>query len=299
MDARTKPLDAIQRRLSRLIRAPEGVASELAESGDADARALRALLRGDGRLGATERLEIYANAYFLRLHDVLRDDFGALHAAMGDDWFHDLVTAYLPVHPPRQPSIRFAGDRLASFLADATQALPFRRRFPWAADLAALEWALVDAFDAEDAEVLRHEQLASIPADRWAELRFVLQPAFQMLDLVWPVQGLRGRWDREEACDASGIEPRRERVAVWRSEERVCHRALDPLEAAALAVVRGGGSFGSLCCALSAEVGESAAPERAAGLLARWLADGLVSRFTLADEAYPASRTSDATSSSR
>jgi hypothetical protein len=281
MDARTKPLDTIQRHLSRLIRAPEGVRPGLAESGDADGRALRALLRGDERLGAEERLEVYANAYFLRIHDVLRDDFGALHAGLGVEWFHDLVTAYLPVHPPRQPSIRFAGDRLAGFLADAEEALPFRRRFPWAADLAQLEWALVDAFDAADAAVVRHEDLASLPPDQWAELRFVFQPALQLLDLDWPVQGLRGSWDREETCDASGIEPRRERVAVWRHDEQVCHRALEPLEAEALQIARGAGSFGSLCGRLATEIGESAAPERAAGLLARWLADGLVSRFTL------------------
>jgi hypothetical protein len=274
-------LDAVQRRLSRLIRAPEGVGPGLAESGDPDGRGLRTLLRGDERLGAAERLGVYANAYFLRLHDVLRDDFGALHAALGDAWFHDLVTAYLEVHPPRQPSIRFAGDRLAGFLAGAPAALPFRRRFPWAADLAALEWALVDAFDAADAAELRHEELAGIPPDQWAGLRFVFQPAFRLLDLGWPVQGLRGRWDREEVCDASGIEPRGERVAVWRRDEQVCHRSLEPVEAAALEIASEAGSFGSLCERLAAEVGESAAPERAVGLLARWLADGLLSGLAL------------------
>jgi hypothetical protein len=283
-------LDTIQRHLSRLIRAPEGVRPGLAESGDADGRALRSLLRGDERLGAEERLEVYANAYFLRIHDVLCEDFGALHAGLGPEWFHDLVTAYLPVHPPRQPSIRFAGDRLASFLADAEEALPFRRRFPWAADLAKLEWALVDAFDAADASVVHREELASIPPDQWAELRFVFQPALQLLDLGWPVQGLRGTWDREESCDASGIEPRREPVAVWRHDEQVCHRALEPQEAAALELARDAGSFGSLCERLATEIGESAAPERAAGLLARWLADGLVSGLSLSSASSPRTR---------
>jgi len=280
MDTRAKPLDAIQRRLSRLIRAPDGVRPALVAAGEADEQALRTLLHGDARLGAVDRLEVYANAYFLRLHDVLREDFGALHAALGDEWFHDLVTAYLPVHPPRQPSIRFAGDRLADFLEAAAEALPFRRRFPWATHLAKLEWALVDAFDAADAAVVCHEDLATVPPDRWAELRLGFQPAFQLLDLGWPVQRLRGEWDREETCDATGIEPHRERVMIWRRDEQVFHRAVDALEAAALGVARDGGSFGSLCERLSADVGDSAAPERAAALLARWLADGLVSRFT-------------------
>ena len=85
-------------------------------------------------------------------------------------------------------------------------------------------------FDAADAAVVCHEDLATVPLDRWAELRLRFQPAFQLLDLGWPVQRLRSEWDREEACDATGIEPHRERVTIWRRDEQVFHRAVDALD---------------------------------------------------------------------
>ena len=123
-------LSEIQRRLRQLLTAPSGVRAALAEVGDPDGSSLGAWLRSDGRLGAVERLEVYANACFGRLHDVLADDHPALAAALGPPAFHDLVRAYLLLHPPRHFSLRHAGDRLPEFLAASPAAQPFRRRCP-------------------------------------------------------------------------------------------------------------------------------------------------------------------------
>lgn len=274
-DGRT--LVATQRRLRRLIAAPSGVAAALAEDGT-EAAALAALVRDDRGLGAVERLDVYANAYFYRIHDCLAEDFGALRAALGPDWFHDLITAYLLDHPPRHPSLRFAGDRLAGHLRDAAGAQPFRDRLPWAADLAALEWALVDAFDAADAPAVGREALAAVPPDRWSALRFELQPALAQLCTKWPVHALRRAWDREEPLAAS-LEPSESSLRVWRSGERVRYQSIDASEAQALERIARGENFGALCTWLADATGETEAPARAAGLLARWIGDDLIARI--------------------
>ena len=210
---RTASLEAAQRQLRRLIIAPSGVGAALEELGAAETRNLLQRVRGDSRLSAVERLEVYASAYFYRIRDCLIEDFGALHQALGEEFFHDLVTAYLIAHPPRHPSLRFAGDRLSEFLLESPAAAPFRRELPWAGDLARLEWALLTAFDAADSDVVCQKQLAAIAPERWAELRFEFQHAFQLLTLEWPVHSYRLNWEREGAGASRLLE---------RAETRVC-----------------------------------------------------------------------------
>ena len=132
-------------------------------------------IRSDLAIPALARVSVYAHAYFERIHAVLREDYGALHAALGDDGFHDLARLYLLALPSRSFSLRHAGARLAEFLRGPVAEV-FARRWPFAADLALLEWALVDVFDAVDAPVLERAALAEIPAQRWPELRFALVP---------------------------------------------------------------------------------------------------------------------------
>ena len=50
---------------------------------------------GNTRLGATERVRIYADMYLVRLRDVLQDDFPALHRVLGDETFFGLTDAFL------------------------------------------------------------------------------------------------------------------------------------------------------------------------------------------------------------
>jgi hypothetical protein len=271
----TTRLATLQRRLWRLLTAPEGVAELLAAEGDAEGRSLAGWLASDAILPAARRLDVYANAYFFRIHDCLKEDYAALHAALGDDGFHDLVTAYLMVHPSRHPSLRFAGAALAGFLAADPAAEPFRSRWPWASDLARLDWALVDAFDAPDARPLRREDLTRIPAAHWPDLRLRLQPSVRLLRLAWPVAALREARERDRPLsepDAASDTA----VCTWRRAERVHFRTLTPPEADLLEAARDEASFGQLCQRAESALGAAAAPAFAARCLSRWLRDELL-----------------------
>src|SRR5512140_2466410 len=69
-----------QQLLWKLITAPEGAAAELAHLGAAERAVAESLVRPCGRLRPVERLEIYADMYFYRLRDALREDFVAVHS---------------------------------------------------------------------------------------------------------------------------------------------------------------------------------------------------------------------------
>jgi hypothetical protein len=263
-----------QRRLRRFIVAPDGVAPALAEAPEGERAALLALLSDARGVAGARRLEVYANAYAARIEAVLAEGFPALRALLGEPLFRDLVTAYLIAHPPRHPSIRRAGDHLPAWLAEHAAAGAFRRRAPCAPDLAALEAALLDAFDAPDAPVLSRAALAALPPERWAGLRLAFAPSVRLLRLAWPVARLVAAHERGDPLPA--IERRATDTLVWRSGERVLRRQPDPLEAEALAAAGAGARFGALCELAADRRGEAGAPALAAGWLAAWLEAGLV-----------------------
>ena len=236
--------------------------------------AVEAWIRAGRGIPAHERLRVYANAYLARIESVLREDFGALSAALGEGGFGDLVRLYLMAHPPCGYSIGRVGERLPSFLREpATEA--FRRRFPFAADLAALEWAITDVFDERDADLLASDVLARLPAEAWAELHLELVPAQRVLELAWPVQRIRDAWSA--ASDLPALTSVPTTLLVWRHAEAVYQRALPPDEAHALACVRRGDDFGGLCEEIAAFDPRADAAPRMLEMLRRWLADGLIS----------------------
>src|ERR1700758_3598633 len=126
-----------------------------------------ALVHGDERLSAAERIGIYADAYFYRLFECLVEDFPAMLAVLGADNFAVLVKEYLVEHPPTEPSILYAGLYLADFLNDH----PFAERWPFIADLARLERAVLDVFHAADAPALRLETLQAFPSEEGPALK--------------------------------------------------------------------------------------------------------------------------------
>jgi hypothetical protein len=273
-------LGRLQRRLWRLISDPEGVAAAL--DTDPEGSDLPALLRGDRGLAPEVRLSVYAHAYFARIHDALRSDFGALARALGPEAFHDLVKTYLMAHPPSHPSLRYAGELLPRFLETEPFAAIFARRCAYAADLARLEWAITHAFDAENAPVLARADLAAVAPHAWSGLRFRTSPSLAILSLRHPVHGLRERFDRESEEDSwhpsPALAPRATHVRVWRREESVCYREMPALEAELLRKLERGEEFGALCEAAEEALGEEAAP-RTTSFLERWLSAGLLSAW--------------------
>jgi hypothetical protein len=266
-----------QRWLARLITAPEGVGAGLAAEGDPDGVRLAGLLRDDRGLAPADRLVVYANAYTARIEECLREDFGALAAALGADAFYDLVLTYLMVFPSERPSLREAGGRLAEHLATEPFAGIFGRRCAFAADLARLEWAMAESFFAADAPVLARDALAGVAPEAWAELRFAPSPSLRLLDCAWPVHRARQAFDAD--LPGPALAPEATSICVWRADERVRYRALAPLEAAALGAARAGETFGAICARIAEAVPEPEVPGRASAFLASWIAAGLLAHL--------------------
>lgn len=254
-------LRRIQEILYRLIVAPDGVAKGLAQQEvTMPAGGLAALIAGDDRMTAAERVEIYANGYFFRLLDVLKEDYPATLAVVGADAFHNLATGYLIEYPPTAPSIYHAGSKFADYLGTH----PLRARWPYVADLARLERATLESFHAADAPALDAGALRAMAPARWPTLALRAHPATRLVESGWRVDEVARAVADGARAGATIATPAPAgasvAIVVWRRDTRVAYRAAERGEDEALRLVLAAG-------------GASALINR---MLARWLADGLL-----------------------
>lgn len=237
---------------------------------------IETLTVGSDRLPAGERLAVYADAYRLRLLEVLAEDFPGLHGMIGDQSFETLGIAYIDANPSDHPSVRWFGRRLAGFLRSTA---PYREQ-PLLAEMADFEWAQGEVLDAADSPVLDMDALGGLAPGDWPGMHIGFQNALRRLDLDWNVPALwQAVHDETDAPPA----PRRMEAAVpwllWRRGLEVHWRSLDDDERWAIDTVRGGCSFGELCEGLLARTGDAQVPLRAAGYLKRWVTDELAARI--------------------
>ena len=302
-------LSRIQRWFWELITAPEGVEQGLARleaCGGASLGEIAEVVRGDDRLGPTERLGIYADMYFYRLRDSLAEDFPKLAAVVGGARFHNLVTDYLLAHPSRSWSLRYLGEALPGYL----DRHPIGEEFPYVHDLARLEWARIETFDEEDAPPLERSAVTSLAPEAMEALTIGLVPASRLLALDWSVAAAWRQLEDQEGGAEPGTShsaavdgttcavsrppvpveaPARKRtfLRVWRQEFAVYHRTIGEDEHACLEELRSGATLPRLCDVMLASSRGAAAdavearPEaerRMAGLLDLWLREGLIRR---------------------
>ena len=230
-------------------------------------------IRCDRGISPEQRLALYRHGYFTRIHAVLRDDYGALHANLGEAAFHDLAKLYLMAHPPRSYTLRDVGASLPVFLAGPAAEF-FKARWPFAPDLAALEWALVEVFDAPDDRLLDRQALAALPPAGWAALVLELVAAHRILVLDWPVHRLRKAWSNEQSMRS--LSPSPTTVLVHRHREQVFARPLGEIEVRVLELVREGCDFVTICGRAADEFGAAGSPSEVLALLERWLLEGLL-----------------------
>src|SRR5260221_11146616 len=93
---------------------------------------------------------VYRYAYGSRLVEAMRKDHELLPLYLGDEMFDEMGHAYVKARPSEHPNLRWFSQGLPEFLKTAE---PYSNH-PVLSDLAALEKALNDAFDAKEGPVV-------------------------------------------------------------------------------------------------------------------------------------------------
>jgi hypothetical protein len=246
----------------------------------------RAILTGDDSILAEipdsprEKREtlfgVYRYAYASRLVEAMRNDHKLLHIYLGDEMFNEMGHAYVAAYPSHHPNLRWFSGHLPDFLKSAEA----YAKYPVLSDLAALEKALNDAFDAVDAPVVGIDDMASFAPEAWAGLSFKPHPSAQRLDFstnataVW----FALKADEDPPEPVSLEEP--DRLLVWRQDVTPVFHQLNVEEAMMWDEASSGIPFGVLCSMLATYDDPDSAAARGATYLHGWVTAGLLTGVT-------------------
>ncbi len=218
------------------------------------------------------RLDIYRDAYRLRLTEVLGSDYPALRSHAGSEWFEAVAAGYIATHPSVFRNVRWFGAALPGFLREQ----PGHQDRPVLADLALFEWTLGLAFDSPDQDTAGFADVAAVTPDAWPDLRFEVHGSLQTLELQTNAVAIWKAIDAGEPAVAAEMLAEPLVWAIWRKALSPYFRSLSADEAWALSAMRDGRNFGEICAGLCDWVAEDEAAPRAAQLLRSWVDEGWI-----------------------
>jgi hypothetical protein len=255
----------------RAITHPTGVNDFLNACSAEDRQAFAQVFSETPGFGRLERVSVYADAYFFRLHDALAETFPTLRWLLGAEHFHNLATDYVLAEPSTSPNLHAFGDRLPEYLGRH----PLLSRFPAATDIASVERALARALHAADRQCWTREHLARLAGSEWATLRVQLVASAQLLRNAHDVRPFHEA--RQQDTDVPLVEAVHPPLftLIWRKGHRPFFRTLSPAEGHVLSALDSGVTFREACAiAQRHRVG----PGQVAAYLQRWVSDQLLTR---------------------
>lgn len=259
-------LKQIEEVIWRWIVAPEGIAKAARDHPDWPLP-----ITGNDRLSAEERLDIYANMYFYRILDSLKEDFSLVCEIVGEKKFHNLATDYLFQHPPTHFSLRYAGQHFMGFVKKTT----LMAEWPFLAELALLEWLMIEAFDAPDQAPLKKEDLHKIPPAAFGDLKIQPLECWFVQDFLWPVDVIRENALAKQTGQGP-IVKKNTTLMIWRKDLSVKVRRVRQEEINLFHRMRSGVLFQDLCAEAAKNNPPDVAAQTMASYLMGWIAEGFL-----------------------
>jgi hypothetical protein len=273
-------LEQIQRWLQAVIMHPDGVeagidSAEARGEIDVTAEHVEQVVDPSKRRTSIERIEVYANAYYARLLECLRDEFPALLHAVGEEVFDGLSFGYLQSYPSTSYTLSDLGRHFVQFLEETRPRDEEDESPSWPdfmIDLARLERTYGEIFDGPGAERLKLldvEDIQRIQPDEWPSARLAPVPCLRLLFLRYPVQEYATGVRKKE--DPPLPDPQPTWLAVSRINYVVRRWTLSHLQYDLLAALIAGQSVGEAieqAASAASQSGESL--ERLADNLRSW-----------------------------
>jgi hypothetical protein len=183
-------------------------------------------------LSTEDRLAIYHNAYRIRLADVLWDTFEHTATYLGDDWFHQLASAYVQSHHSVHNNIGLYGEGFASFLA---QQLPDNDQE--VSEIALLDWTLRRAFDGTDSDTMTQEHLQQMASTDPDSLTLHPVPTLSIVTHQFNTLDIWHAINQDSAPPLAQRLPQPIDIVIWRKEHSPHFRSLTAIESTAIKIM--------------------------------------------------------------
>jgi hypothetical protein len=216
-------------------------------------------------------LAVYLNNYRAQLLSCLSTSYPMVRSWIGDAAFEGAAATHIDRTPPHSWTL----DAYGLDFSETLDAI-----YPHDAEvgeLARLERELGLAFVGRDALPVDPSSLTEIDWDR-AIIQLV--PTLTLLPVTTNVGALWSALHDEETPPPALRLPEPTHLAVWRDGFASKFRTVAAEEAAVLAQIRGGKSFGDICATLVERLGEEAGPAAAGAMLSQWLTHRLIENIS-------------------
>jgi len=288
-------LNTVQRWFQAVITHPDGVESGIDAQAAQELIALKRselekIIRRSKNLTAEQRLGIYANAYYARLVECLRESFPVLARTVGPEVFDAFAFDYLQRCPSKSYTLNRLGDGFADFL---NQTRPDETKGEGAVgwpdfliDLARLEWSIEQVFDGPGVErerVLSIDDLRGMDGENFGEARIVPVVWLRLLQFRYPVNDYYSAVRRLGEGEATPDPPAAgERcLALTRRDYIVRRIELSAAQYALLSALEKGSTVGEAIAASASlwEGDTSALADAIRGWFSDWSAAGFFARI--------------------
>jgi hypothetical protein len=160
------------------------------------------------------RLGIFRNNTVLSLTTALAATFPVAVALIDRRFFDFAAASFIAAHPPREARLAAYGAEFPRFL----RRFSAMAKFPFVADVAALEWAIAAVLNAE-------ERAAAVELDAKT---IALQPCLRFAVSRFDVAAIWRKFQAGKLDEADPLRRKPTRIAVWRQGDKVRIAELTP-----------------------------------------------------------------------
>ncbi|MDH2434335.1 DNA-binding domain-containing protein [Pokkaliibacter sp. MBI-7] len=184
-------------------------------------------------------MDVYRNNRRVVLKSMLSSVYRMVAQIVGDDFFQALIHRYVQTLPSLSGNLHLYGGEMAAML----RAMPEADGLPYLGDVAELEWAWHECYYAADSADFDMAKLAAVAPDAFAQLRFVLSPALQLVRSDYPLYTIWQRHQPDSEVVQVDLGQGGQCVALWRPYGQVQIRPLSRGEYQLLLTLQQGASL--------------------------------------------------------
>jgi hypothetical protein len=217
---------------------------------------------------------VYRNNYRSSLVEALRNTYERTQNWVGEGAFRRAAAHHVIANPPGSWTLDDAG---AGF--DQTCVELFAND-PEVAELAWLEWTMLEAFTAMDETPIDAggfgKATQEFADEDWANMRLRFLPGTQVRILAHDLRAIWKALGEEKLVRPDFSLKQPGGCVVWREGERPTFLMIDAEEVRMLALMLEGASYGDACMTMAGDGDPSDAAMRAGAMLGRWLNEGMI-----------------------
>ena len=239
---------------------------------------IKSYVADGGSIDKQTRLDIYGNAYRMRLRGVIDTDHEILSYYLGDDLFNLLVSGYIDSYPSKHSSLRDYCKNIPEFLSKTT---PFKDH-PILSELARFEQTLLFAFDANDSSTAQLFDLQNLAIEKWPDIQLRFHPSVQIFETntncveVWQAM-------KNNEPPPAAIEQRTAWI-IWRNNQRITEfKSLTHTEQLAINAFLQGGKLSNVCEELLNYQQEHEISQTIVNYIHQWLERSQIARISMTD----------------